>query len=74
MSEKNHGFSKFSNETYCKFAMSSVILAFEINLDSCLDKQAENGITEIDRVGTKPNSGFTSLYLPGLFHLSQVCL
>lgn len=34
-------------------------MAFEINLGSCLDKQADNDISDIDQVGTKPNPGFS---------------
>lgn len=50
------------------------MLAFEINWVGVLIKQADNGVSEIAWVGAKLNSGFPSLYLPGLFHPSQVYL
>lgn len=43
------------------FSRSSVVLAVEINLSSCLGKQADNGTREIDHTSSKPNSDFTSL-------------
>lgn len=49
-------------------------MAFEINLGSYLDKQADNDISDIDHVGTKPNPGFPICSCLGFStHLRYAC-